>query len=437
MKIHSHDTLTRVLRDLVSDELGRLRHTDPTTIAQALNDDERLGPDGFGMDSFEFMTISAMVGRMFHLYDLGAEDYLLSRPTVTGWRNLILKLSETDADTGADAGTSLAGPAHHVSFLSSGSTGERTPVEHSRPLLVEEMQFFQNLLGAPSRIFVTVPTHHIYGYLFGALLPDLYFGVHDDALDVAERRIVPLRGPALSRPRTAYRRSGTPAPGTGDLLIAFPDALARLLQAGVLPCPGLTVVTSTAPCPPELASRIRAGGSRLVEVYGSSETSGIGFRDADDSPYTLLPYWNRDGDALWRSTGQETRGGTPDLRVELPDWVEWFDDSTFLPLRRRDGAVMVGGRNVFPRSVESVIREIDGVAEVAVRLDATDDGARLKAFVVPVIAGDTDSQSYHTLETRIRSTLSGRLQSAEQPAVYTFGPALPRNSMGKLSDWDS
>ncbi len=431
MRIHSHDTLTRVIRDLISDELGRLRHTDPAAVSQVLNDNERLGPDGFGMDSFEFMTVSAVVGRMFHLYDLGAEDYLLSRPSVTGWRDLILELAETGA------GTETGGPAQCITFLSSGSTGERTPVEHGRSLLVEEMRFFRSLLGTPLRVFVTVPTHHIYGYLFGALLPDLYVGIHDDVPDAAHIQIIPLRGPSLSRPRTAYGRSGTPAPESGDLVVAFPDALARLLQAGVVPRPGLTVVTSTAPCPPGIASRIRAGGSRLVEVYGSSETSGIGFRDTDDSPYALLPYWKRDGDTLWRSTGQETRGAAPDPGVVLPDWVEWFDDRTFLPLRRRDGAVMVGGRNVFPRTVESVIREIDGVADVAVRLDTTNDSARLKAFVVPVMAGDTDRQSYDTLESRIRSALSGRLQSAEQPAVYTFGPSLPRNSMGKPGDWDA
>jgi acyl-coenzyme A synthetase/AMP-(fatty) acid ligase len=39
------------------------------------------------------------------------------------------------------------------------------------------------------------------------------------------------------------------------------------------------------------------------------------------------------------------------------------------------------------------------------------------------------------LESTIRSALSATLQSAEQPAVYTFGAELPRNSMGKLMDF--
>lgn len=428
MKLHSPESLTRVLRDLIADELARLRHGDPVAIIRDLADDQRLGPDGFGMDSFEFMTVSATLARMFHIYDLGAEDYLLARPTVRGWRDLILELA--DSDTGA------AGPAHFMTFLSSGSTGERRPVEHTRGLLVEEMRFFRQLLGDPARIFVTVPTHHIYGYLFGALLPDLYSGIEADDDSTPPVPVLPLRGSALSRPRTACVRSGAPVPEAGDLLIAFPDALSRLLEAGVLPCPGLTVVTSTAPCPADVASRVRDGGSRLIEVYGSSETAGIGYRDTTRAAYELLPCWQRDGEALRRpAAANGTQSKT--IQVTPPDELEWTDERHFLPVRRRDGAVVVGGRNVFPSRVEAAIREVAGVADAAVRLYEAPGGARLKAFVVPAAAADTTSAKpdLEALESTIRSSLSATLQSAEQPAVYTFGAELPRNSMGKLMDF--
>lgn len=430
MKLHSPEGMTRVLKDLIADELSRLRHGDPAAIIRDLTDDQRLGPDGFGMDSFEFMTVSATLARMFHIYDLGAEDYLLARPTVRGWRDLILELADSDA------GTEAAGPAHLITFLSSGSTGARTPVEHTRGLLVEEMRFFRELLGVPARIFVTVPTHHIYGYLFGALLPDLYSGIEADDESTSPVPVLPLRGSALSRPRSACARSGAPVPEAGDLLIAFPDALSRLLEAGVLPCPGLTVVTSTAPCPADIASRVRNGGSRLVEVYGSSETAGIGYRDSTREAYELLPYWQRDGEALRRPVSENVPDGKT-TQVTPPDELEWTDERRFLPLRRRDGAVVVGGRNVFPNRVEAAIRDLPGVVDAAVRLYDAPDGARLKAFVVPAVeAGPASTKpDLEALESTIRSALSGVLRSAEQPAVYRFGAELPRNSMGKLMDF--
>lgn len=412
---HQPRSLTRVVRDLIADELARLRHADPALIARELKNDQRLGPDGFGMDSFEFMTVSAAFARMFHLYDLGAEDYLLARPTVDAWCDLVMELATSDS------GDTASGPAHLITFLSSGSTGERTAAEHSRQLLVEEMQVFRKILGTPARLFVTVPAHHIYGYLFSVLLPDIMS-------ESAAPEIVELRGAALSRPPAAYTRSGSPAPTAGDMIISFPDALARLNAAGTIPQDGLTIVTSTAPCPPELARRIRSGGSRLVEVYGSSETAGTGFRDSDDAPYTLLPYWDKRGDSLIRPA----QGATGYHEVRPPDELSWWDDDRhFLPLRRRDGAVVVGGRNVYPDRVADAIRALEGVHDAAVRLHDAAGGSRLKAFVV---AG-TDAPDTEQLESRIRASLARTLTAAEQPAVYTFGPALPRNTMGKLSDW--
>ena len=55
---------------------------------------------------------------------------------------------------------------------------------------------------------------------------------------------------------------------------------------------------------------------------------------------------------------------------------------------------------------------------------------RLKAFVVP-----TEHQDTALLAARIDQLVAPRLTDPERPKSLRFGPALPRNAMGKLEDW--
>jgi long-chain acyl-CoA synthetase len=106
--------------------------------------------------------------------------------------------------------------------------------------------------------------------------------------------------------------------------------------------------------------------------------------------------------------------------------------------------VQIGGINVSPHRVRDTLLQHPGVQDVAVRLmhqtsstrDHTDNqlpaSNRLKAFVVPK-AYVTDVP---TLETELLAWAQQRLSSAEQPRHYRYGSTLPKNEMGKLTDWD-
>ncbi len=61
-----------------------------------------------------------------------------------------------------------------------------------------------------------------------------------------------------------------------------------------------------------------------------------------------------------------------------------------------------------------------------------DEGARLKAFVVPVAT--TAHEDALRLELRRFATAS--LSPAERPGTYAFCPPLPRGAMGKLAEWN-
>ncbi len=417
------DILERVLQDLVVAELNELRRGKRKGQAQS-----RLTPHDESLDSFELYTAAAAVSIMFHVHETGLEDLLLARPRPQDWVEILQR--------------SLNQSGHRVSFRSSGSTGGKTLHEHRLTDLMQEVEYFASTLGQPAQVIATVPSHHIYGFLFTALLPS--------RLDIP---VIEARGPA------AVTRSYDDR----DLLVSFPFALERMLHFGSLPGEGVTIVCSTAPCPPELAAAIRSRGAELIEIYGSSETAGVGIRRENGKPYSLLPYLERasatEPTALIRREQrplEQGRNPYAERIINLPDDVEWCGSRDFRPLRRRDGAVQVGGVNVYPDKVCELVKRHPMVAAAAVRPCVTKDGVRLKAFVVPRTAkgalastgpadsasggkGDSTSEvnNDHTsqIEHQLRELLSAQLEAAALPAFYTFGTEIPRDELGKMSDW--
>ena len=119
------------------------------------------------------------------------------------------------------------------------------------------------------------------------------------------------------------------------------------------------------------------------------------------------------------------------MTVALPDRMEWLDEHRYHVYGRLDGAVQVGGVNVFPTRVAEVLRKHPGVAEVAVRLMLPSEGVRLKAFVMA-----HDPAADHDLLRRELEVLAAEeLSTPERPRAYSFGSALPTGPMGKAADW--
>lgn len=340
-----------------------------------------------GLDSIELLEAAEAASHMYLLERPGWEDYLLRDRSLRGW-----------------ASVAAAAVAEHglLRFDTSGSTG--VPVSHLHALatLQAEAAFFAGHLAPTGTVRVAVPTHHIYGFLWGVLLPA---ACGAPVVDYCGRL-----------PSTLLRDA---APG--DVIVAHPLVWQTLAGRGAWP-EGVTGVTSTAPCPPATIARLREDGlARMVEVYGSSETAGIGWRDAVDGPFALLPRWRLatadDGPALVDGDG---------ACFALPDHVEVVDGG-LRPVGRRDSAVQVAGHNVHPAAVADVLRAQSQVADAAVRLDSTT--GRLKAFVVP--AGDAEPDG-----DALRAACRAALGDAATPTRVRFGSALPVGLLGKAADWD-
>ncbi|MBS1864104.1 MAG: AMP-binding protein [Actinobacteria bacterium] len=93
---------------------------------------------------------------------------------------------------------------------------------------------------------------------------------------------------------------------------------------------------------------------------------------------------------------------------------------------RDDEMIVSGGENVFPREVEDLLADLDGVGEVAViGVDDAEFGQRLKAFVV---LEDGASLSEADLAAHVKANLA----SYKTPREVEFMDELPRNATGKV-----
>jgi len=93
---------------------------------------------------------------------------------------------------------------------------------------------------------------------------------------------------------------------------------------------------------------------------------------------------------------------------------------------RDDEMIVSGGENVFPREVEDLLADLDGVIEVAViGVDDPEFGQRLKAFVVLADGAELSSDD-------LNAHVKANLASFKTPREIEFLDELPRNATGKV-----
>lgn len=365
--------------------------------------------DGLALDSLARMQLATAAAAWCNAYDAGFEDLFLAKRSVADWA-VAMQRART------------AG-ARHFTFATSGTTGKRKHIRHREDTLLSEATAWAQVLSsgpAPlKRVVMLAPTHHIYGFIWAVLLPQvLGVPVIDAALD------------------------SLPALQAGDLVVAVPDQWAWLADAhqrsvaksqGLPRWPGgVQGISSTAPLPAAVHTALCAPGAdgapglaRLLQIYGSTETAGLAWRDAPTQPYTLAPGRSRsatDQIQLTLPTGQVAV-------MNIQDELRWTGPGHFNLLRRLDQSVQVGGHNVSLAWVTQQVQAHPAVRDVSVRLDTQTTPSRLKAFVVLQDPADTAQREQLAL------WLTDNLPWYASFHSITYGPTLPRNAMGKPSDW--
>ena len=105
-----------------------------------------------------------------------------------------------------------------------------------------------------------------------------------------------------------------------DLVIGFPLLWQELHRHGHRLPDDVFGVTSTAPCDADSIIALRqAGLARMTEIYGASETAGIGYRHDASRAYRLFSYWERV--PIRRRRGSRSGYRPAPASRELEQWI--------------------------------------------------------------------------------------------------------------------
>ena len=305
-----------------------------------------------------------------------------------------------------DAETPLA------TLFTSASTGaSQAQGKNARQLLGEARLLAEHFgIGPGARIVATVSPLHIYGLLFGVLLPLCCGG--------AFLRETPLHAEAISQRLVAHR---------GEVLVTVPVHLRALeqLDAKSLPPSLRRVFSSAGPLSDEVATRfIEAQQVDITELLGSTETGGIAYRSRRSGErWQPLPgisvQSDPEGHLLVHSPFLASAGP-----FRSADLAEMYEDGSFTHLGRSDGIVKIAGRRVSLAEMEEWLRRHPGVDDAALLALPTDRerGHLLLAAISPATAPVAELKEY-LLERFDASCLPKRLLALE---------SLPREANGKL-----
>ena len=318
--------------------------------------------------------------------------------------------------------------------LTSGSTGApRGVVVSSAALVADEMQLAATMgLSAEDRHLGAIPFSHSYGFssvVMPALLRGALVIVPDErsamAPLVAARDLGATFFPAVPAWLSGWTRLASPLP--------LPPSVRLLTSAG-------------APLAAETARAVRERFGLAVKVfYGASECGGIAF--------------DREGTAAERGTvGSPVEGVSIELDAEtgrlrvrsaaladgyLPEPAPELSGGSFLTgdlaaweearsgelrlLGRADDLIIVKGKNVQPREVEIVLRDLPGVEEACVLGMDGPEGQRTVLRAV-LAAGASSALTFESVVEHCR----GRLAEHKIPRSIVVLPELPRDGRGKF-----
>jgi acyl-CoA synthetase (AMP-forming)/AMP-acid ligase II len=298
-----------------------------------------------------------------------------------------------------------------VLLTTSGSSGSQQTWSKTGRQVVDEVVSVCLVLGVGrgARVLATVPPLHIYGLLYGLLAPL--------AVGAVMLRAGPLHAEEVIAELTRHGAT---------VLVTAPAHLASLAAADRAP-PIAVALSAGAPLPEPTARALRERhGWRAVEVYGSTETGAIGWREAREGelwrPFPGIAVAEADDGSLLVDSPRLDEGAPRPF--PLADRVEVRPDGRFVLHGRMDGVVKVAGRRVSLRELEERLLALPGVRDAAA-LARPSTGMRGQELWVAVAASGWTPE-------RLREALAPWFEPVTLPRRIRLVEALPREATGKL-----
>ena len=202
------------------------------------------------------------------------------------------------------------------------------------------------------RLVTTVSQHHIYGFLFGIALP---FAMG-----------IPFR-----RKRVEFPEEFEALNDTSYMIIATPAFLKRTVdgmkESEKLPLKDCFIFTSGGVLTPDVAEKTdRVFGFWPLEVYGSTETSGIAYRQSKNG----LSWTPFDNARIWKGDDGCLVIVSPYIKdpagFATADLVDINSDGTFLLKGRIDSIVKIEEKRISLTEVENRLMQTGFIADVKV-----------------------------------------------------------------------
>lgn len=329
-----------------------------------------------GLDSLELMELAALANSFFHLFDLDSSPYLLASTRVADWVGGV-----SEARRRLD---------ERVSFHTSGTTGQTRLITHPVAYLRREIDFLAELFADCTHVIPYVSSCSIYGFLTTVGVPHVLN--------------IPVLYPSEVNWTALPPRS---------LVVATPRHWQWLL--GSLPGRSLSGygVSSTSPLHEGLFEQIADRGFALTELYGSTETGGVAFRQQARAPFTLFPYWQFvEIHPAVRLADKENQ-----QPCVLMDSITRHGGDTFYLNGRKDKKVNVAGVLTDLGHIQETIGSIPEVHTCAISAKAFYQGVEIQAHLT--VTEDSEENRL-VLENKIRSLLKAH----EVPRAFFYSVRL-------------
>ena len=166
-----------------------------------------------------------------------------------------------------------------------------------------------------------------------------------------------------------------------------------------LPLPGVSVrvvdEAAGAPCAPQQTGAIQVKGPNVFQGY-------------------------------WRMPDKTAEEFTADGYFRTGDVGQWNDDGYLSIVGRSKDLIISGGYNIYPKEIELVLDDLDGVLESAViGVPHADFGEAVTAVVIARPGANLTA-------AQIIGALKGKIAGFKVPKQVFFAEQLPRNTMGKV-----
>lgn len=313
-----------------------------------------------------------------------------------------------------------------ILMFTSGSTGKPKAVPQRMKEFEEDNAFIISKWGkefTSRKLVTTVSQHHIYGFLFGSSLP-FTLGV-------------PFR-----RTRITFPEEFETLNDQEYIIIATPAFLKRTVDGleengknKQLPLKNTWIFTSGGACSPELAVKTNdVFGFCPLEVYGSTETSGIAYRQQSKDGLKFTPF---DNAKLWLGDDGCLRIVSPYIKnpegFATADLAEFFDDGRFILKGRSDSIVKIEEKRISMTEVENRLLQTNLISDVKVIALSNDVRQYLAAAVVLNAEGKKkfENTEKYLINRYFHDFLMQYFENVVLPKKWRFVDSLPVDVQGK------